>query len=298
MKKKETELSLKNVITRQGKKVRIISKPADTTDTKPKEVVGSFLKPGHLVNQTLKYNHPKGGQLNLFDLLQESTQYDIEADNVDTSFLVDGIKVTATEQKLLDALSLLLHMRSETSDRSSDNYYAGERYSLVHYGGDEGGKAKSPEMTFTLYELTQAYKGDKQVSGKDVENVYVILTSLSKKKFLMRYEEKTMMKDGGKVIKTIELYKELFDLPKASVVRYNKNNEEVSRAESILVQLNPIFARHIDKYYVKYPVNITERTMNAHKKVSSGTKISDGTMRLREYSHNVFGLGEVAEPDA
>ena len=289
MKKKETEketpLKIEVKKLPNGKKVTIISndKPADTES---KDEVGTFLKPAHLVNQTLKYKYPKDGQLNIFESLQECTQYDLTSDNVDRDFLVVGIKLSATEQKLIDALSLLLHIRSETSDRSSDNYYTGEGYSLVHYGGDEGGKAKSPEMTFTLYELTQAYKGDKQVSGKEVENVYTILIELSKKKFLMKYEEKKWMKDGGSVVKTIELYKELFDLPHIKLVRYNKDLEEVSRKEAILVQLNPIFARHIDRYYVKYPVNITERTMSAHKKVNGGTRISDGTMRLREYLIN------------
>jgi hypothetical protein len=110
---------------------------------------GKFKRSGHLTDQILKYNYPKDKQPSLFDVLKKGTLEDIEVAGVEIDEIVEGIKLSPSETKVIDSLCKLLHERSQTVDPSSEDYYAGNGgYELVEYGGIE---KTSPKIS--LYSL-------------------------------------------------------------------------------------------------------------------------------------------------
>ena len=242
---------------------------------------GTFRKPGHLLDQTLKYSYPpdKGTQLRLFDSLMDNTKDAISKINgVEVTEIVEGIKLSGSETKVIDCLCKLLHESSQTSDPTKDNYYSGNMtYDLVEYG--EVKETPAPKLGFTLYELTKEYKGGEDVSGKDVDNVKQILTELNEKHFLLSYVETTKRKDGGRIERKIEDFKKLIHIIKLSETEYNKEDVELSRKEETVILLNPIFRRQIDSKFILYPNDITRRTIIAY----GNHNISEATLRLRDY---------------
>ena len=155
----------------------VLFTPNKTEEAKKEEVkVGKYRRSGHLTDQILKYNYPKDRQPSLFDNLQSETLKDIEVAGVEVAEIVEGIKLSPSETKVIDCLCKLLHETSQTSDAKKEDYYSGNTgYELVEYGGDKNTPA--PKLAFTLYELTREYKGGESIGGKDVENVKQILQS-------------------------------------------------------------------------------------------------------------------------
>ena len=99
---------------------------------------GKFRRSGHLTDQILKYNYPKDRQPSLFDNLQSETLKDIEVAGVEVAQIVEGIKLSPSETKVIDCLCKLLHETSQTSDAKKEDYYSGNiGYDLVEYGGDK-----------------------------------------------------------------------------------------------------------------------------------------------------------------
>jgi hypothetical protein len=239
--------------------------------TSPK---GKFKKSGHLVDQTLKYTYPKDNtaQLQLFN----STIEDIKTAGVEITEVVEGIKLSPSEHKVIDSLCKLLHTNSQTIDPKRENYYSGNRdLELTPYGDS---KTAIPKIATTLYELTKEYKGEDYVSGKDIENVKQILTELDKRKFLIRYKEETKGKGGEWVKKEYEAFRPLIHIDKATL-SYGVNDVEAYKKEETVIVLNPIFTRQIDKKYVIYPNDINRRTMIAY----GSHNISEIALRLRDY---------------
>jgi hypothetical protein len=78
------------------------------------EKKNKFKRPGHLTDQTLKYNYPKDRQPTLFDFLQDDTKGDIEEAGVEVAEVVEGIKLSPSETKVIDCLCKLLHETSQT----------------------------------------------------------------------------------------------------------------------------------------------------------------------------------------
>ena len=155
------------------------------TGIEPTPNKGKFKRSGHLTDQLLKYNYPKDNkaQLSIFDSLGDATKIDIEETGVERTEVVEGIKLSPSETKLLDSLCKLLHEKSQTLDPKKDNYYTGNLPSEITDYGLE--RAHAPKLAFTLYELTKEYKGGEAITGKDVENVKQVLTDLDNKKFLL-----------------------------------------------------------------------------------------------------------------
>jgi hypothetical protein len=241
---------------------------------------GKFPRAGHLTDQILKYNYPKdkGSQLPIFEDLQEGTKKDIEIAGVEVAEVVEGIKLSPSETKVIDCLCKLLHETSQTSDAGKEDYYSGNiGYELVEYGGDKNTPA--PKLAFTLYELTREYKGGEYVAGKDIENIKQILTELDSKRFLLSYVETTKKKDGGRIERKIEDFRKLIHIVKISQTEYNREDIELSKKEETVILLNPIFRRQIDSKFILYPNDINRRTIIAY----GSHNLSDIALRLRDY---------------
>jgi len=252
----------------------------------PKPVVGegekkgNFKRSGHLTDQMLKYNYPKDSnrQPSLFDTLEDSTKKAIETvGGVEITEIVEGIKLSPSETKVIDCLCKLLHENSQTLDAKKKDYYSGNKgLRLTQYGGD---KTPAPILAFTLYELTKEYKGGEYVGGKDIDNVKQILTGLDERKFLLSYVETTKTKGGGRVERKIEEFKKLIHIVKISQTEFNKEDIELSKLEETVILLNPIFRRQIDSKFILYPNDINKRTIIAY----GSHNLSEITLRLRDY---------------
>lgn len=239
---------------------------------------GKFRRSGHLTDQILKYNYPKDRRPSLFDSLQSETLKDIEVAGVEVTQIVEGIKLSPSETKVIDCLCKLLHENSQTSDAKKEDYYSGNiGYELVEFGGEKNTPA--PKLAFTLYELAREYKGGETIGGKDVENVKQILTKLDSKRFLLSYVETTRKKDGGRIERKIEDFRKLIHIVKISHTEYNKEDIELSKKEETVILLNPIFRRQIDSKFILYPNDINRRTIIAY----GSHNLSDIALRLRDY---------------
>jgi hypothetical protein len=248
---------------------------------------GKFKRSGHLTDQILKYNYPKDKQPSLFDNLQSETKKDIEITGVDIAEVVEGIKLSPPETKIIDCLCKLLHENSQNLDAKKEDYYSGNAKveinpetnkpeNLIVYGGV---LETAPKLAFTLYELTKEYKGGEYVAGKDIENVKQILTELDNKRFLLSYVETTRKKDGGRIERKIEDFKKLIHIVKISQTEYSKEDIELSKKEETVILLNPIFRRQIDSKFILYPNDINRRTIIAY----GSHNLSDIALRLRDY---------------
>lgn len=253
--------------------------PAPETEGDNKK--GKFKRAGHLSDQILKYNYPpeSSKQLSLFERLQEETKEKIgEITEIEREEIVEGIKLSSSQTKVIDCLNKLLHEKSQTLDNKKGNYYSGNlEPGVARYGGDK--KAIAPKLAFSLYELTKEYKGGDYVSGKDLENVKQILNELHNKRFLLSYTETYTKKDGGRIERKIEEFMELLKIVKLSQTEYSKENKELSKKEDTVVVLNPIFQRQIDRKFILYPSDINKRTIIAY----GSHNLSEVTLRLREY---------------
>jgi len=248
---------------------------------KKNKKTGKFKRSSHLTDQILKYTLPatkKTKQLSIWDILAEGTKTDIEVANIERSEIVEGIKLSGTETKLIDSLCKLLHDKSEVYDKKAPNYYTGNgKESKVIYLNEE---FTLPKIAVTLYELTQVYKGDeKYISGKDIENVKEVLTELSGKKFLIKYIEKTKDKSGKWIEKGYEGFRDLITLDKAFVRGGDVDNIETYKKTETIITLNPIFRRQIDSKFILYPHDINKRTAIAY----GGEKVSGASLKLRDY---------------
>ena len=241
------------------------------------EKKGKFRRSGHLTDQILKYNYPKDRQPSLFDILQSETLKDIEVAGVEVAEIVEGIKLSPSETKVIDCLCKLLHETSQTSDAKKEDYYTGNlNPELVEYGGDKNTPA--PKLAFTLYELTKEYKGGEYVAGKDIENVKQILTGLNSKQFLIKYTETTKGKKGEWIKKEYEAFRRLIDVDRATLSYGVGDVEQYKKTETVIL-LNPIFRRQIDSKFIFYPNDINKRTIIAY----GSHNVSDIALRLRDY---------------
>lgn len=243
-----------------------------------------FRKPGHYVDQVLKYNYPKEGeQLDIWSTIDLDIKEKIE----DQSVLVEGIKLSPGEYKLIDSINLLLHNKSQTTNPDEENFYSGnEPIVKDHYGKDI---SIAPIIRVKPSELYNQYKAGKKVSGEDIKEIKRLIQDLQDKKFYIRYERR--IKAQGKTkedkIQRIETYAPL--LHKAQF--YEMTPEERNRIDSgdsdlkdhkeeLILQLNPIFKDQINTKYIKYPADINRRMLIAHGGSHNWQK---STLLLRDY---------------
>lgn len=223
---------------------------------------GNYKVAGHLIDQRLKYAFPTDNLPSIFDELKEATIEDM----IDYGVEVEGIRLTATETKIVDCLCKLLD-----ESRASTKYNESSSTELA--------ENVVPKLFFTLYELTKEYKGGENVSGKDVDNVKTILEELSCKSFLIRYKEVTTnRKTKEKTIKEYEQVRSLINIDKATLTKEKEGVEHYKKVETV-VNLHPIFLKQIDSKFILYPNDINKRTIVAY----GSHNVSDMTLRLRDY---------------
>jgi len=223
---------------------------------------GNYKVAGHLIDQRLKYTFPTDNLPSIFDELKEATIEDM----IEYGVEVEGIRLTATETKIVDCLCKLL---DESRARAKYN----------ESSSTELAENVAPKLFFTLYELTKEYKGGESVSGKDVDNVKTILEELSYKSFLIRYKEVTTnRKTKEKTIKEIEQVRSLIHIDKATLTKEKEGVEHHKKTET-LVNLHPIFLKQIDSKFILYPNDINKRTIVAY----GSHNVSDMALRLRDY---------------
>ncbi len=259
-----------------SQKNRPLAPPVAPEESKPK---GKFKKGGALADQQLKYDYPKGSdpQQDLFSQLLPETLNRIDSHKVDRAEIVEGIKLSPSEQKVIDCLSKILHEKSQNLDPKKPGYYTGNQPSeIIKYGSES---VLAPRLAFTLYELTKEYKGGDYVSGKDIENVRQVLHDLDNRRFLYSYIETTKTKTNGRIERKIEDFKKLIHIVKMSETEYSQEDVEIRRYEETIIMLNPIFSRQIDSKFILYPNDIHKRTMIAY----GSWNISDIALRLRDY---------------
>ena len=243
---------------------------------KTEDLKGKFKRSGHLTDQILKYTYPKDKQLSIWDVLEDDTKKEIEVTGVETTEVVEGIKLTPSETKVVDSLCKLLHENSQTFEPKKEGYYSGNlEPETVEHGK---GKAIAPKLAFTLYELTREYKGGEAISGKDVDNVKQILTELNSKQFLIRYTETTKGLKGEWIKKEYETFRRLINVDKATL-SYGVGDIEHYKKTETVVLLNPIFRRQINSKFILYPNDINKRTIIAY----GSHNVSDIAFRLRDY---------------
>jgi hypothetical protein len=244
------------------------------------EKKGKFKRSGHLTDQMLTYKYPKDNttQLNIFDSLGDITKERIGAVSIDREELVEGIKLSPSETKLIDCFCKLLHERSQTTNSAQEDYYTGNAGGgeLLTFGNE---RTPAPRLAFTLYEITKEYKGGEAIGGKDVETVKQILTDLDKKHFLLSYKETIHQKGGGRIERKIEEFRKLVHIVKMSETKYSGDNVELSKKEETVVALSPIFRRQIDSKFILYPNDIIRRTVIAY----GSHNVSEIAIKLRDY---------------
>ena len=264
-----------------GKSESFIPSKINKEAKKVKKKNGKFKRSGHLQDQILKYSYPKDNksQLSIFDSLTEATKKEINTiDGVKITEIVEGIKLTPSQTKVIDSLCKLLHNNSQNTKPELENYYTGNRDpGIVSFANNINTIA--PKLAFTLYELTKEYKGGETPTGKDVQNVKQILQELDNKKFLLSYIETTKTKGGGRIENKIEEFKKLITILKLSNRELNSKDIELSKKEATLIALNPIFIRQIDSKFILYPNDINKRTIIAY----GSHNVSEITLRLRDY---------------
>lgn len=259
-------------------KIRPIAPLVAPEEGKPK---GKFKKSGHLVDEQLKYSYPKDGnsQLSLFSQLRPDTREVMALyPKVEAKNIVEGIRLTPAEDRVVDCLCKLLDKKSQNVDPKNNTYFTGNSESKIvnNYGPEP---TLAPGLAFTLYEITKEYKGGEAIGGKDTANVMSILTALDTKKYLIRHTEKRFnkaTKDWKK--REIEGFQKLIDILKVTETT-GLGEREHSKETDFIILLNPIFRGQIDSKFILYPNDIHKRTMIAY----GSWNISDIALRLRDY---------------
>jgi len=276
-------------IYQENNKLLIIQKKftQDWEERKSKVEQKKYLQSGHLVDQKLKYKTPKK-QPSLFDVLLPTTKQVIEDSKIEVS--VEGIKLTYSENKLINAFSLLLHEKSQKNDDQSDSFYSGNgTFEMVSYGQPDK-TAIAPVLKFRPSELYKSFMGGEKCSGSDIKHIISTLKQLESKKFLINYDRVKKVREGNKtktltdriedfqsLFKVVSFIPDLTEEEKKSIEGTNSARE--SRGE-VIVLLNPIFKDQIDTKFIEFPIDTARRLVIAAGGHSNVTASMD---RLMEY---------------
>lgn len=237
----------------------------------------TYLRAGHFVDQSLKYDYPYNKTAPLFENLSSTTITKIKEDNKELTQIIEGINLSAGEYKLIDAITKIYYEKSDTKNSDSKKKFLG------NLGGDSsryysGERALYPKMTFTLYELTKEYVGiKKRITGKDLKNVEAIIRDLDSRRFLVKYEERTKLEGKNKtIIRAIEDYIKLIHIAKVT----EEDNLTGERKDlDIEIILSPIFRNQIESKYVIYPKDIANRTIEAY----GNSRVPERIYKLRDF---------------
>ena len=223
--------------------------------------------PRQIIENQLHYTKP--GQLTFFDQLIDAKVREKVVKAKDGGELVtEGIKPTASEERLLKALYKMIKPRLSSG-------------SLQYDGQDSIGKIAI--LAFTPTELYEAYELEKlqnkrqlDYSGSDRETVRNALISLSEKKFLIRYYKplldehgNPLKRNGEQRYRVVESYTSLYNIV-SSIEDITssewRNSEIVEKKTMIRLYINPILLDQIDKNYINYPTDIFSQIKLVYRK--------------------------------
>ena len=183
---KSKKKKIKQTITLDlEKKFVYISTVESKASDRPEKIRTS----GHYFDNKLKSHPSAQRQMTIFDVLSPETKEKIE--KVDYQIKAEGIRLTPTQNRLVTALTKLLHDKSEHEDPSSEEFYSGN-YKPVpvnNYGG-VGDPTHAPVIKIKPAELYKSYLDSDSYSGADIKFIRKLVNELSDKKFLIRYDRK------------------------------------------------------------------------------------------------------------
>ena len=257
--------------------------------------ISKFRQSGHVIDQKLQPDRLP--ERTLFDLLSPESQGKVEEYEIKTT----GIHLTPTEDKMVTALLLLLHKKSEHRNENSPNFYKGNESSLpVVYGGKESNMAV---IRCSIAEVCKAYLGKEDYSGSELEHVKSTLFETEKKKFLIMYDRKRTkgdkkltdrIEDVRSLYKIIKYYEGLTEEELAALDNGDEKLKDI-RGE-LIIGFCPILTDQIDKKYVEYPEDINRRMVVAaggFKKVtSSDNQLRDYLLRELSAKRHEFSINE------
>lgn len=245
---------------------------------------GTHRRSRHLHSEMLKYDYPKArAASDIFNSLSLATRQKIESDeNVEKETLVEGLRLTPGERKVIDCFCKLLDLTSQTKE-GSDNYYLGNAAAkgreVDYYKGES---TPAPTLGLSPYEIAKEYKGGEAVSGKDVANVLEIIQGLAEKKFLIKYTEKSWTGSKGNSAskeRKVEVWSPIIWLPEITETERDSQGNVISTKKELLVVLSPIFRAQISSHFIVVPNDITRRTQLAY----GNSNVSGATLKLRDY---------------
>ena len=243
-----------------------------------------FKKSGHLVYEILKTAPRESTTLDLFSELSEETKTELQGEGVEISReLLSGINLTASEMKIQDVFSILLYQQSQTKDSKKPGYYTGVKPEQTSsYLGGKGTIAPGIELSY--FSIAKEFTGNKNPSGKDLENVKKILDELGKKKFLMKHTDTYRNKKGAKAIIERTGYRTLFHIDEATLTLEDKDGNQTAKGKTFIVVLNPIYREQIEDRFILQPLDIIQQLTLAN----GSPNIPLATLRLKEYLFQII----------
>ena len=283
---KSKKNQLKQTITLDlEKKFVYISTVESRSFDKPEKVRTS----GHYFDNKLK-GKTSQGQMTLFDALSPATKERKEKTDVQVS--AEGIRLTPPQNRLITALTNLLHDKSEHSDTDSTEFYSGNHTPVPfnNYGG-VGDPSHAPAIQIKPAELYKAYLNSDNYSGADIKFIRKLVTELSEKKFLIRYDRKREVYKNGKLERRtdrIELDHPLIkvinfipDLSDEEIESLDAGQREIAERKGVyIIALNPLLTDQIRTKYVEFPKDIEKRTILAS---GGSTKVTEAAIAFRDY---------------
>jgi hypothetical protein len=248
----------------------------------------------------LKYEEPNK-QPSLFDAITPETKKKIGEE-----IRIEGLKLSPPQDKLINALMKILHEKSEHSNQLSENFYGGNSESMIVPYGGNGQKEKARVLRIFPSELYKAYFDKDDYSGKEIENVKMLLKETEIQKFLIIYDRVYEIINGKKtkngqetkerrtdriedfqsLIKIIRFFEGLTDEEKQEL---NEGDEEIrERRGELVIALNPLLTDQINSKYVEYPEDINRRTVIA---AGGHRLVTESMICVRDYLMRELSAG-------
>lgn len=221
----------------------------------------------------------------IFDVLQKETRDEIPQEQAQG--IAVGLDCSPAERKLIEALCILLHQKSQTREHKEEGYYLGnsakEDRKLVAYGSL--GQIEAPTLVLSVYEITKYYSETGGIGGKNQQNVLEVLQGLADKKFLIRYERTTKIEGAakGQPAKKKMIVEQFGPIIHIITEEHRTYAEDDTLLETtgkqLKVVLSPLFRDQIDSQFLLRPNDIIQRTALAH----GSQNIPEATYRLRDW---------------
>ena len=214
----------------------------------------TYIAGSNLIQNFLKTKKPNP---TLFDSLEERNRTKVISTGADIEFVNkqgEGINFSSAQSRLIDTISNLLYIKSENSNKSAPTYLTGESFSLVPMKSKDKGEVHliAPCISFTLYEITKTFYGNKDIGGENQKEVARLLNEVEDKKVLLRYKVTEQIDKKRTREHFIEGWDSLFKVVTVGFKDYLEG-EVVDSKKRVELRLNPIFTADIKSKFVKTP---------------------------------------------